>query len=88
MRNWHNTLIGLQNAVFYNVGKVCCLTGGEEQRGLKPFKQYNDLDRYVYSKHGSKNRNGGFFQLDVDNITIHRSESSGERCLVTLLDLY
>ena len=77
--------IELQNAVFYNVGKVCCLTEGEEQRGLKPsqFKQYNDPDRYVYSKHGSKNHNGGFFQLDVDNITIYRSESSGERCLVT-----
>ena len=31
-----NTPIGLQNAVFYYVGKVCCLRGGEEQRGLKP----------------------------------------------------
>ena len=28
--------IGLQQAVFYYIGKACCLRGGEEQRGLKP----------------------------------------------------
>lgn len=86
------TPVGLQNAVFYYLGKVCCLRGGEEQRGLKPsqFKRYYDPDRYLYSEHGSKNRNGGFFQLDVENknVTIYRSESNGERCLVSLLDLY
>ena len=59
---------------------------------MKPsqFKRYYDPDRYLCSEHGSKNCTGGFFQLDVENknVTIHRSESSGERCLETLLDLY
>ena len=53
---------GLQNAVFFNVGKVCCLRGGEEQRNLKPtqFTRHHNPERYVYTEHGSKNRNGGF----------------------------
>jgi len=60
---------GLQKAVFFYVGKVCCLHGGNEQRNLKPsqFSRLKDPDRFVYTEHGSKNRNGGFFQLHVDN---------------------
>ena len=81
-----STPIGLQRAVFYYVGKVCCIRGGEEQRNLKPsqFKHYTNPDRYVYSEHGSKNHNGGFFQLDVEskNVSIFKYEEAGERCLV------
>ena len=45
---------------------------------------------YVYSEHGSKNHNGGFFQLDVENknVSIFKNEEAGERCLVILLDMY
>ena len=83
---------GLQKAVFYYVGKVCCLRGGEEQRNLKPsqFTRLKNPEQYVYTEHGSKNRNGGFFQLHVDNksVEIHKNKDAGERCLVYLLDLY
>ena len=76
------TAEGLQKAVFFYVGKVCCLRGGEEQRNLKPsqFSRLTNPDRYVYTEHGSKNRNGGFFQLHVDNkvVEIHKSEDAGE----------
>ena len=80
-----------ESSVVY-VGKVCCLQGGEEQRNLKPsqFSRLKNPDRYVYTEHGSKNRNGGFFQLYVDNkiVEIHENKDAGERCLVYLLDLY
>ena len=44
----------------------------------------------MYTEHGSKNRNGGFFQLHVDNknVVIHENKDAGGRCLVYLLDLY
>ena len=81
-----STPIGLQRVVFYYIGKVCCIRGGEEQRNLKPsqFKRYTNPDRYVYSKHGSTSHNGGFFQLDVENknVSIFKNEEAGERCLV------
>ena len=50
------TPIGLQRAVFYYIGKACCLRGGEEQRGLKPsqFSRLYDPDRYEYTENGSK----------------------------------
>ena len=87
-----STPVDLQRAVFYYVGKVCCIRGSEEQRNLKPsqFKHYTNPDRYVYSKHGSKNHNGGFFQLDVENksVSIFKNEETGEQCLVILLDTY
>ena len=67
---------GLQKAAFFYVGKVCCLRGGEEQRTLKisQFQQLNDPECYVYTEHGSKNRNGGFFQLHVDNKEVSESK--------------
>ena len=87
------TPIGLQRAVFFYVGKVCCLRGGEEQRNLKlsQFTRCSDPEEhYVYTEHGSKNRNGGFYQLGVENkrVPIYRNKDVGERCLVSLLDLY
>ena len=59
---------GLQEAVFYYLGKVCCLRG-EEQRNLKlsQFTRLHNPERYMYTEHGSKNRNGGFYQLHVEN---------------------
>ena len=79
---------GLQNAVFFYVGKVCCLRGGEEQRHLKisQFKRLHDPERQVYMEHGSKNRNGGFFQLHVDNkeVSIFKNPTASQRCLVSL----
>lgn len=83
---------GLQRAVFYYVGKVRCLRGGEEQRKLKPsqFTRLYNPERYEYIEHGSKNRNGGFYQLDVENknVSIFKNDGAGKRCLVNLLDLY
>ena len=71
---------------------MCCLRGGDEQRAIKlsQFSRHTNPDHYVYIEHGSKNRNGGFYQLQVPNknVQIHKNESSGERCLVSLLDLY
>ena len=86
------TPIGLQRAVFYYIGKACCLRGGEEQRGLKPsqFSRLYDPDRYEYTENGSKNRTGGFYQLGIDNksVPMFKNVHAGERCLVSLLDLY
>ena len=47
-------------------------------------------ERYVYNEHGSKTRNGGFYQLSVQNknLEIHKDLSDKKRCLVSLLDLY
>ena len=82
----------LQKAVFFYIGKVCCLRGGEEQRQLKlsQFVRCSNPDRYVYTEHGSKNRNGGFYQLHVDNKTVQilRNSEAGKRCLFSLLELY
>lgn len=48
---------GLQQAVFYYVGKVYCIRGGEEQTALKPsqFVRSREPDCYTYIEHGSKN---------------------------------
>ena len=61
---------GSSESGFFYVGKICCLQGGEEQRNLKlsQFTRLSNPDRYVYTKHGFKNRNGGLFQLYVDNV--------------------
>lgn len=54
--------------MFYYLGKVCCLHG-EEQCNLKlsQFTQLHNPERYVYTEHGSKNRNGEFYQLHIEN---------------------
>ena len=78
--------------LFFNLGKVCCLRGGEEQRNLKPsqFTRLHDPERYVYTEHGSKNRNGGFYQLHVSNksVPIFKNPAASESCLISLLDQY
>ena len=47
-----DTPLKLQRAVFYLVGKVFCVRGGQEQRNLKPsqFKRHTKPDRYVILK--------------------------------------
>ena len=83
---------GLHRAVFYYVGKVCCLRGGEEQRNLKvsQFIRSRDPDMYTYVENGSKNRTGGLAQLNLENkiVQIHSVPENKPRCLVFLLDLY
>ena len=71
---------------------MCCLRGGQEQRELKisQYVRYTNPERYVYNEHGSKNRNGGFYQLSVQNknVEIHKNLSDKKRYLVSLLDRY
>ena len=52
--------VALQRAVFFYVGKVCCLRGGEEQRNLKPsqFVRCASPLGYTYIENGSKNYSG------------------------------
>ena len=53
---WSSKVLGtssplqLQQAIFYLVGKVFCLRGGEEQRSLKisQFKRQSENDSYLY----------------------------------------
>ena len=61
---------GLLNAVFFSNGKNFILRGGEEHRRLKisPLQRNISPDgkvRYTYTENSSKNRSGGFNQLDV-----------------------
>ena len=85
-------LKGLHRAVFYYVGKVCCLRGGEEQWNLKvsQFSRSRDPDMYNYVENGSKNRTGGLAQLNLENkiVQIHSVPENKPRCLFFLLDLY
>ena len=55
-----DTPTGLQNAAFFVVGKMFCLRGGQEHRGLQLSQLKRFKDRYVYYENTSKNRNGTF----------------------------
>ena len=83
---------GLLRCVFYYVGKCFCLRGGQEHRDLclKQLQRFYEPDRYVYSEHSSKNRQGGFLQskLEHKTVTIVANSAIGERCPVFLLDKY
>ena len=82
---------GLLCAVFYYIGKVCCLRGGEEQRNFKKsqFTRLKNPDMYKYVENGSKNRSGGTAQLNLENklVSVHAVVENQPRCLVFLLDL-
>ena len=84
----------LQNAVFYYVGKLCCLRGGQEHRALKlsQLKRHTNPDWYTYYENVSKNRNGTFKQLHVKEkeVPIYACPEfkATERCPVYLLDMY
>ena len=91
---WDKKILGtsnplmLQRAVFFSVGKVFCLRGGEDQRELKPSQliRKSKPDRYVYVETGSNNQTGGLKQLDAENKVVHvyAPPADGERCLVYL----
>ena len=82
---------GLQNAVFYTIGKMFCLRGGQEHRALKLSQlQRCADDRYIYYENVSKNRNGSFKQLHVKSkvVPVYACPEAGERCPVHILDQY
>ena len=63
--------LSLQRAVFYYVGKVFCLRGGEEQRSLKNSQFRREKDSYVYVENGSKNCSGTSTRIAASMITDH-----------------
>ena len=81
-----------QNVVFYCMGKLYCLCGGQEHRSLKlsQLKRRTNPDRYTYYENVSKNRNGTFKQLHVKEkeVPIYACPEAGDRCPVYLLDMY
>ena len=64
--------------------------GGAKESQAITISRLRNPERYLYTEHGSKNRNGGFFQLYVGNksVEIHKNKDAGEQCLVYLLHLY
>ena len=84
------TPVGLQNAAFFVVGKMFCLRGGQEHRGLQLSQLKRFDDKYVYYENVSKNRNGSFKQLHVKSkaVPLYPSPQAGQRCPVNILDTY
>ena len=84
------TPTGLQNAAFFVVGKMFCLRGGQEHRGLQLSQLKRFEDKYVYYKNASKNRNDSFKQLRVKNkiVPLYLCLEAGECCPVHILDKY
>ena len=91
----------LLNAVFFYNGMFLILRGGEEHRKLKlsQFKLSTVPDPkqpgvtttcVIYTEHGSKNHPGGTHQLNHDNkeVAHFACAAAGERCYVSLLQLY
>lgn len=78
---------GLQNAVFFTIGKLFCL---KEDRALKLSQLQRDSDKYVYYENVSKNRSGSFKQLHVRSkvVPVYSCPEAGQRCPVRLLDLF
>ena len=92
---------GLQNAVFYYNGVNFVLRGGEEHRSLKlsqfvfgsipdPEVPGKSLEYVDYTEHGSKNRQGGSKQLNLENkqVCYYAQSQLGDHCHVALLKLY
>ena len=75
----------LKDYVFFVVFFFLCWKSVllERRRKAEKFK-------CVHDPHGSKNRNGGFYQQHIDSKEdpIYKNPSSGQWCLVTLLDIY
>ena len=80
--------LSLQRAVFYYVGKVFCLRGGEEQRSLKISQFKREKDSYVYVENGSKNCSGTSTRITNKVVPVYARPESRPRCLVYLLDTY
>ena len=84
------TPTGLQNVAFFVIGKMFCLRGGLEHRGLQLSQLKRLEDRYVYHENVSKNRNGSFKQLRIKNkvVPLYPSPEAGEHFPVLILDKY
>lgn len=82
----------LQRAVFFYIGKVFCIRGGEKQRKLGPsnFIRTSEPESYTYVEHGSKNKADGLAKLRHENkrVPCIALPDMTPRCLVHLLDLY
>ena len=76
--------VALQRAVFFYVGKVCCLRGGEEQRHLKPsqFVRNASPHSYTYVENGSKNYSGVDPTGGDKCVPIYACPENQPRCLV------
>ena len=89
---WESSILGvdtpvkLQHTVFFYVGKVCYLRGGQEQHALKPsqFQRKHDPDRYLYIENGSKNNSGAQLQVTHKVVPVYANPTAGEHCLVYL----
>ena len=82
--------VALQRAVFFYVGKVFCLRGGQQQRDLKisQFVCSTDPDCYMYVENGLKNRSGVNAKETNKVVLVYASPSTHPCCLDYLLDLY
>ena len=95
-RLWATGILGtdnpikLQRAVFYYIGKIFCIHGGQEQRSMKPsqFQWKFDPDQYIYIENGSKNNSGARLKVQNKDVPMYANPEAGERCFVRLLDLY
>ena len=95
---WEEGVIGvdtptsLLRAVFYYNGKSLCLRGGKEHRSLKlsQIVRHHDPPRFVYTENGSKNRNGSFNQMRVENkvVTVFPCPEAGIQCHYSILEKY
>ena len=78
--------------MFFCVSKAFCLRGREEHRSLKvsQFKRKYSPDSYIYTEHGSKNRNGGLSHIFLKNklVPVFANPEAGDRCVVKILDVY
>ena len=95
---WDKNILGtsnplmLQRAVFFFCEESVLLTGRRRTASMKPSQlvRKSNPNRYIYEETGSKNRTGGLKQLNIENkvVPVYASPADGERCLVSLLDLY
>ena len=78
----------LLNAVFFTTGLYCCL-----RRGclcFSDFRRTSDPDVWTYIERASKNRQDGLLHSKLEHKTVlkYAIHSAGERCPVSILDLY
>ena len=93
---WKTKVLGkdtpkqLLNTVFFYVGKVFCLRGGVEQRGLKvsQFQRRYSPDHYVYVENGSKNNSCANLKVQNKVVPVYSNPECESRCVVSLLDKY
>ena len=83
--------------VFFYVGLLFCLRGGQEQKDLswQNFKHcpedasiYNENTYYEYIEFVSKNNQHRFCDIHMKNKCVKTYTSSSDRCLVWILDFY